>query len=216
MTQAYAPTQLTTLTRHRERGGYDRDAVHAVLDEALHCDVAFIRDGRPVCLPTMHARNGETLYIHGSTGGRFALLDSEPICITVTLLDALVLARSWFSHSVANRCVVAHGDARLVTDPEERLAAMRALIEKMYPGRSQESRPPTAKEHAATAVVALDLKAVSLKSRGDEVADDASDLASPFWAGTVPISVQRGPARTAPDIPAGVALPSGLDCGGVG
>lgn len=216
MTQVYAPSDLTTLTRHRERGGYDRAAVHAVLDEALHCDVAFIRDGRPVCLPTMHARNGETIYVHGSTGGRFALLDGEPICITVTLLDALVLARSWFNHSVGHRSVVAHGTARIVTDQEERLAAMRALIEKMYPGRSAESRPPTAREHAATAVVALDLEAVSLKSRGDLVVDEEADLDSPFWAGTVPIATQRGPARTAPGVPAGVQLPSALDCGGVG
>jgi hypothetical protein len=216
MTQVYAPSDLTTLTRHRERGGYDRAAVHAVLDEALHCDVAFIRDGRPVCLPTMHARNGETIYVHGSTGGRFALLDGEPICITVTLLDALVLARSWFNHSVGHRSVVAHGTARIVTDQEERLAAMRALIEKMYPGRSAESRPPTAREHAATAVVALDLEAVSLKSRGDEVSDEDADLDGPFWAGSVPMTLQRGPVRTAPGIPPGVRVPSALDCGGIG
>jgi hypothetical protein len=216
MTQVYAPSDLTTLTRHRERAGYDRAAVHAVLDEALHCDVAFIRDGRPVCLPTMHARNGETVYIHGSTGGRFALLDGEPICVTVTLLDALVLARSWFNHSVGHRSVVAHGTARIVTDPDERLAAMRALIEKMYPGRSADSRPPTAKEHAATAVTALDLEAVSLKSRGDEVLDEDADLDGPFWAGSVPMTLQRGPVRTAPDVPQGVQVPSALECGGLG
>jgi nitroimidazol reductase NimA-like FMN-containing flavoprotein (pyridoxamine 5'-phosphate oxidase superfamily) len=216
MTQAYAPTDLTTLTRHRERGGYDRVAVHAVLDEALHCDVAFIRDGRPVCLPTMHARDGETIYVHGSTGGRFALLDGEPICVTVTLLDSLVLARSWFNHSVGHRSVVAHGTARAVTDPDERLAAMRALIEKMYPGRSAESRPPSAKEHAATAVIALDLETVSLKSRGGEVCDEDFDLDGPFWAGTVPIGLQRGTVSSAPDVPAGVAVPSALECGGIG
>jgi hypothetical protein len=164
----------------------------------------------------MHARSGETIYVHGSTGGRFALLDGEPICITVTLLDALVLARSWFSHSVAHRSVVAHGTARRVTDPQERLAAMRALIEKMYPGRSGESRPPTAREHAATAVIALDLEAVSLKSRGDEVVDEGADLDGPFWAGSVPITLRRGAVRTAPDIPAGVPVPDALDCDGLG
>lgn len=216
MTQVYAPTPLTTLTRHRERGAYDREAVHAVLDEALYCDVAFVRDGRPVCLPTMHARSGETIYVHGSTGGRFALLDGEPICITVTLLDALVLARSWFSHSVAHRSVVAHGNSRLVTDSDERQAAMRALVERMYPGRSDESRAPTAKEHAATAVVALDLGAVSLKCRGDEVGDDEADLEGPYWAGSVPITSQRGLPRTAPGVPAGAKVPAALDCGGAG
>lgn len=216
MTQVYAPSDLTTPTRHRERVGYDKAAVHAVLDEALHCDVAFIRDGRPVCLPTMHARNGESIYVHGSSGGRFALLDGEPICITVTLLDSLVLARSWFSHSVGHRSVVAHGTARVVRDPEERLAAMRALIEKMYPGRAEDSRPPNAKEHAATAVVALELEAVSFKRRGDEVGDEESDLTGPYWAGTIPLTLQRGTVRTAPDVPAGVKMPKGLECGGLG
>jgi nitroimidazol reductase NimA-like FMN-containing flavoprotein (pyridoxamine 5'-phosphate oxidase superfamily) len=216
MTQVYASSDLTTPTRLRERVGYDKAAVHAVLDEALHCDVAFIRDGRPVCLPTMHAREGETIYVHGSSGGRFALLDGEPICITVTLLDSLVLARSWFHHSVGHRSVVAHGTARVVHDPEERLTAMRALIEKMYPGRAEDSRPPTAKEHAATAVIALELDAVSLKRRGGEVADDESDLAGPHWAGTIPVTLHRGTALTAPDVPLGVKTPKALECGSVG
>jgi uncharacterized protein len=216
MTQVYAAGELSTPTRYRGRAGYDKAAVHDVLDQALHCHVAFIRDGRPVSLPTMHARGGETLYIHGSTGGRFALLDGEPICITVTLLDALVLARSWMNHSVGYRSVVAHGGARIVRDPEERLAAMRALIDKMYPGRSAESRPPTAKEDAATAIVALDLEAVSLKSRGNDVADDESDLDGPHWAGTIPLTTGRELPRTAPDVPQGIAIPAALMCSGVG
>jgi nitroimidazol reductase NimA-like FMN-containing flavoprotein (pyridoxamine 5'-phosphate oxidase superfamily) len=216
MTQVYAAGELSTPTRYRERAGYDKAAVHDVLDQALHCHVAFIRDSRPVSLPTMHARGGETLYIHGSTGGRFALLDGEPICITVTLIDALVLARSWMHHSVGYRSVVAHGGARIVRDPEERLAAMRALIDKMYPGRSAESRPPTAKEDAATAIVALDLEAVSLKSRGDDVADDESDLDGPHWAGTIPLTTSRELPRTAPDVPQGIAIPAALACSGVG
>ena len=216
MTQVYAAGELSTPTRYRDRAGYDKAAVHGVLDQALHCNVAFIRDGRPVSLPTMHARGGETLYIHGSTGGRFALLDGEPICITVTLLDALVLARSWMHHSVGYRSVVAHGGARIVRDPEERLAAMRALIDKMYPGRSAESRPPTAKEDAATAIVALDLETVSLKSRGDQVADDESDLDGPHWAGTIPLTTTRELPRTAPDVPPGISMPTALMCSGVG
>jgi uncharacterized protein len=216
MTQVYAVGELSTPTRYRDRAGYDKAAVHGVLDQALHCNVAFIRDGRPVSLPTMHARGGETLYIHGSTGGRFALLDGEPICITVTLLDALVLARSWMHHSVGYRSVVAHGGARLVRDPEERLAAMRSLIDKMYPGRSAESRPPTAKEDAATTIVALDLEAVSLKSRGDQVADDESDLDGPHWAGTIPLTTSRELPRTAPDVPPSISMPAALVCSGVG
>lgn len=216
MTQVYAATELSTPTRYRSRTTYDREAVHAVLDESLHCDVAFIRDGRPVSLPTMLARVGETIYVHGSSGGRFALLDGEPICITVTILDALVLARSWMNHSVGYRSVVAHGEARIVRDAEERLAAMRGLIDKMHPGRSDLSRPPTAKEDAATAIVALELDAVSLKTRGDHVADDESDLSGPYWAGTIPLSTQRGPIRPAPDLAGGISLPAALDCGGLG
>lgn len=216
MTQAYARTALTVPTRYRDRAAYDEAAVHAVLDEALHCDVAFIRDGRPVSLPTMHARLGRTVYVHGSTGGRFALLEGDPICVTVTLLDSLVLARSWFNHSVGYRCVVAHGDARLVHDPRERLSAMRALIDKMYPGRSAESRPPTAREDAATAVVALELEAVSLKSRGGQVADDEADLDGPHWAGTVPLTLHRGPARAGADLRPSVRTPAALECDGAG
>jgi hypothetical protein len=216
MTQVYAANELSTPTRYRDRASYDTAAVHAVLDEALNCHVAFVRDGRPVSLPTMHAREGGTIYVHGSTGGRFALLDGEPICVTVTLIDALVLARSWMHHSVGYRSVVAHGQARVVRDPAERLAAMRALIEKMHPGRSDESRPPTAKEDAATAIIALKLEAVSLKSRADHVADDDSDLDGPFWAGTIPVSVQRGPVRPAPDLAQGIPIPTALDCNGIG
>jgi nitroimidazol reductase NimA-like FMN-containing flavoprotein (pyridoxamine 5'-phosphate oxidase superfamily) len=216
MTQVYAPTALTTPSRYRDRTVYDEAAVHAVLDEALHCNVAFVRDGLPVSLPTMLARDGDTVYVHGSTGGRFALLDGEPICVTATLLDALVLARSWFHHSVGFRSVVAHGTARVVADPEERLRGMRALIEKMYPGRSDESRPPTAKEDAATAIVALRLEAVSLKSRGDQVADDEEDLAGPHWAGTIPVSLHRGPARNSPDLDPQVPVPAAVGCGGIG
>ncbi|HET9173611.1 MAG TPA: pyridoxamine 5'-phosphate oxidase family protein [Actinospica sp.] len=216
MTQVYAATELSTPTRYRERAAYDAAAIHAVLDEALQCNVAFIRDGRPVSLPTMLARVGDTVYVHGSTGGRFALLDGEPICITVTLLDALVLARSWMHHSVGYRSVVAHGEARVVRDPEERHAAMWALIEKMHPGRADMTRPPTAKENAATAIIALKLDAVSLKSRGDHVADEESDISGPYWAGTVPLTTRRGPIRPSPDLAPGIALPAALECEGVG
>jgi uncharacterized protein len=216
MTQVYAASHLSTPTRYRDRTAYDKAAVHDVLDEALHCTVAFVRDGRPVTLPTMHARDGETIYVHGSTGGRFALLTGEPICVTVTLLDALVLARSWVNHSVGYRSVVAHGAARIVRDPEERFAAMRALIDKMYPGRSADSRPPTPKEDAATAIVALDLETVSLKRRGDQVADEESDLEGPYWAGTIPLTTRREQPSTAPDVPRDIAIPTALECSGIG
>lgn len=213
---AFSPTELTTPTRYPSRAGYRKQDVFDVLDEALHCTVSFVRDGRPASLPTMHARSGETIYVHGSTGSRFALQDGEQACISVTLVDGLVLARSWFHHSVAYRSVVAHGNARLVLDPEERLSAMRALIDKMYPGRSAESRPPTRKEDAATAILAVELDEVSLKSRGGQVADDAEDLDGPHWAGTIPVSVLRGTPIPAEDLPAGFERPAPLECTGRG
>ena len=211
VTPLYAPTELTVPRRYRDRAAYEKQAVHAVLDEALHCTIAFLRDGRPMNLPTLHARVGDTLSVHGSTGGRFALLDGEPISISVTLLDALVLARSWMHHSLGYRSVVAIGAARVVQDEEERYAAMAALMDKLYLGRTADSRPPTAKELAATAIVALDLEAVSLKQRGDHVVDDEADLeGSPYWAGSVAVRTVRGEAVPAPDLDPAIPLPAGL------
>jgi nitroimidazol reductase NimA-like FMN-containing flavoprotein (pyridoxamine 5'-phosphate oxidase superfamily) len=204
---AYDKTPRTTATRYQNRVGYDRAAVHAVLDEALVCHLAFVHDGAPVALPTVHARLGDRLYVHGSTGGSFARLDGEPVGVTVTLVDALVLARSWFHHSVAFRSVVVHGTARIVSDPAERLNAMRALIDHIAPGRTAESREPTRKELAQTAILALDLEQVSLKARGDEVADDAEDLALPYWAGAIPLAVTAGAAKPSPNLLDGVTAP---------
>src|SRR5256885_12446810 len=164
---AYGQTPRTTATRYQSRLTYDRAAVHAVLDEALVCHLGFVLDGAPVVLPTVHARLGDRLYVHGSSGGRFASLDGQPVGVTVTLFDALILARSWFHHSVAYRSVVVHGTARVVADPAERLEAMRALIDHIAPGRPADSREPTRKELASTAILAVELEQVSLKVRGD-------------------------------------------------
>jgi nitroimidazol reductase NimA-like FMN-containing flavoprotein (pyridoxamine 5'-phosphate oxidase superfamily) len=210
VTPSYAPTELTVPTRYRDRAVYEKEAVHAVLDEAMHCTVAFLRDGRPMSLPTLHVRVGETIYVHGSTGSRFALLDAEPISVSVTLLDALVLARSWFHHSLGFRSVVAVGEARVVRDERERYTAMAALVDKLYPGRTADARPPTPKELAATAIVALELEAVSLKLRGDHVADDEADLDGPYWAGSVALRTVRGEAVAAPDLDPAIPLPAGL------
>ena len=204
---AYEQTARTSATRYQNRVGYDRGAVHAVLDEALVCHLAYVLDGAPVALPTVHARLGDRLYVHGSTGGRFARLDGEQVGVTVTLLDALVLARSWFHHSVGFRSVVIHGTARVVADPGERLEAMRALIEHIAPGRTAESREPTRKELAQTAILALDLEQVSLKARGDQVADDEADLELPYWAGSIPLALTAGVAKPSPDLLEGIAPP---------
>lgn len=204
---AYEQTPRTTATRYQSRVGYDRAAVHAVLDEALVCHLAFEVDGGPVALPTVHARLGDRLYIHGSSGGRFARLDGRRVGVTVTLFDALVLGRSWMHHSMAFRSVVVHGTARVVADPAERLAAMRALIDHIAPGRTAESREPTRKELAQTAILAVDLEEVSLKSRDDNVADDPDDLGLPYWAGSIPLAVTAGAAKPAPDLLEGIVPP---------
>jgi len=182
--------------------------VHAVLDEALVCHLAFVRDGAPVVLPTVHARLGDRLYVHGSSGGRFASLDGQPIGVTVTLLDAVVLGRSWMHHSAAYRSVVIHGTARVVTDPEERLNAMRTLIEHIAPGRSADSREPTRKELAQTVIVGVDLDQASLKARGDHAADDEVDLDGPYWAGAIPLTLTAGAPKPNHDLRDGLEPPA--------
>ncbi|MEV1330481.1 bifunctional pyridoxamine 5'-phosphate oxidase family protein/GNAT family N-acetyltransferase [Micromonospora costi] len=202
----YPPTARTTATRSRDRMSYDRAAVHAVLDEAYHCTLGFTRDGEPRVLPTLHIRVGDTLYLHGSTGSRPLLAargDGLPVCVAVTLLDGLVYGRSQFHHSANYRSVVAHGTAHLVTDEREKADVLTALVEKVGPGRSADSRPPNRRELAETAMLALPLREVSLRVRAGGVRDDEADLALPHWAGVVPLRLT--PGRPEPD--AGVTVP---------
>ncbi|MFK0172880.1 pyridoxamine 5'-phosphate oxidase family protein [Streptomyces sp. NPDC090306] len=199
---AYTPTDRTVPTRSAERASYDKDVVHAILDEGRLCHLGFVRDGAPVVLPTLYARVGERLYVHGSTGSRplRAANTTDPglaVCLTVTHVDGLVLARSAFHHSMNYRSVVVHGTARPVTDPEEKRAALDALVDQVVPGRSADSRPANAKELAATAVLAVDLAEVSAKIRTGGVKDEPEDLALPHWAGVVPL--QQGYLTPLPD-----------------
>jgi nitroimidazol reductase NimA-like FMN-containing flavoprotein (pyridoxamine 5'-phosphate oxidase superfamily) len=191
----YAPTVRSTPTRHRERASYDRAAVHAVLDEAYICHVGYALDGAPAVLPNIHARVDDVLYLHGSTGMRLAQAARTtpvPVCVTVTLLDGLVLARSWFHHSMNYRSVVVRGEATLVTDDAERHRAFEAIVNHVVPGRAAESRPPDAKERAATAILRVPLVEVSLKHRAGGVNDEEEDLMLPHWAGVVPLSTVAG------------------------
>ncbi|PZF99430.1 bifunctional pyridoxamine 5'-phosphate oxidase family protein/GNAT family N-acetyltransferase [Micromonospora deserti] len=202
----YAPTGRTTATRTRDRMSYDRAAVHAVLDEAYHCALGFTVAGEPRVLPTLHVRVGDTLYLHGSTGSRPLLAarrDGLPVCVAVTLLDALVYARSQFHHSANYRSVVAHGTAHLVTDEREKAEVLTALVEKVGTGRSADSRPPNRRELAETAVLALPLREVSLRARTGAVREEEADLDLPHWAGVVPLRLTVGPPQ--PD--AGVRVP---------
>ncbi|MFJ6216911.1 pyridoxamine 5'-phosphate oxidase family protein [Streptomyces sp. NPDC092296] len=191
----YPQTPRTTPTRYRDRATWEREAVHAILDEGYLCHLGFVVDGAPVVLPTIYARVGDRLYVHGSTGSRplrAAADPGMPVCVTVTLVDGLVLTRSAFNHSINFRSVVAHGTAHRVTDPAELAVALDALVDQVVPGRSADCRPADAKELAATAVVRLDLDEVSAKVRADDADDEPADLALPHWAGVVPVRTVRG------------------------
>src|ERR671934_333094 len=171
----YRPTERTTVRRLPERAAYDRQTVHAILDEGFVCHVAFAIDGQPYALPTGYARVGEMLYLHGSSGSRLGLRPGLDVCVTVTLLDGVVLARAAFHHSFQYRSVVALGRTRLVTDPEEKDAALRAFVEHVVPGRSADVRPGSRKELRATVVLALALDEVSAKVRTGPVKDEEQD-----------------------------------------
>ena len=214
MTDVYTPTPRTTALRYRERMSYDRDAAHAILDEAYDCSVAFVAGGDPRVLPTLHVRVGETVYVHGSSGGRMGLSARDgglPVCLSVTLLDGIVYARSQFHHSANYRSVVAHGIARRVTDEAEKRTAMTALVDKVGAGRSAETRPPTRKELAETSLLALDLTDVSVRCRAAGVSEDEADLTLDAWAGVVPI--QRVAGTPEPDAGVGAAPPGYLSPG---
>ncbi|MFJ8685159.1 GNAT family N-acetyltransferase [Micromonospora wenchangensis] len=212
----YAPTARTTASRSRDRMSYDRAAAHAVLDEAYHCVLGFVVDGEPRLLPTLHVRVGDTLYLHGSTGSRPLLAARGdaglPVCVTVTLLDGLVYGRSQFHHSANYRSVVVHGTAHLVTSEDDKRTVLTALVEKSAAGRAADSRPPSRRELAETAVLALPLREVSVRARTGGVRDDPADLDLPYWAGVVPLRQVAGP----PEPDAGVTAPPPAYLSGTG
>ncbi|WP_328697553.1 pyridoxamine 5'-phosphate oxidase family protein [Streptomyces sp. NBC_00342] len=212
---AYEPTGRTVPTRSRERAAYDREQIHSILDEAYVCHLGFVRDGAPVVLPTLFGRIGERLYVHGSTGSRplrtaGGSSDGLAVCLTVTHVDGLVLARSAFHHSLNYRSVVVHGTAHAVTDPEERRTALDAIVEQVVPGRSRDSRPANEKELAATAVLRLDLREVSAKVRTGGPNDEPEDLALPHWTGVVPLTHGFAAPVPAVDLDPAIAVPDYL------
>jgi uncharacterized protein len=198
----FEQTARTTATRSRGRMSYERATAHAILDEAYHCHLGFTAvdpdtgAAEPRVLPTLHVRVGDMLYLHGSTGSRPLLAarsaEGLPVCVTVTHLDGLVLGRSQFHHSANYRSAIAHGRATLVTDENEKRRAMTALVDKVASGRAGDTRPPTRRELAETAVLALPLTEVSVKARTGGVIDDDEDYALPYWAGVVPLRLAPG------------------------
>jgi uncharacterized protein len=202
-------TERTTLHRLRERGRTDRADLYAVLDAGLICHLGMVIDGAPVVLPTGYGRIGDTLYLHGSSGNRGLLAaDGQQVCVTVTLLDGLVCARAIFHHSMNYRSAVVLGQGRLLTDEDERLAALRAVTEQLTPGRWDHTRPPTRKEMAATAVIALSLAEASVKVRTGPPSDDEEDYASDLWAGVIPAALVFGQPEPDPRLDPGIGVPA--------
>jgi nitroimidazol reductase NimA-like FMN-containing flavoprotein (pyridoxamine 5'-phosphate oxidase superfamily) len=202
----FAPTSRTRVKRLPKRGVYEKAAVHAILDEGFVCHVGFSVDGQTYVIPTGYVRVGDRVYIHGSPASRMldALNQELDICLTVTLLDGLVLARSAFHHSMNYRSVVILGKAHIVTDPAEKMDALHAFVDHVVPGRWNEVRQPTSKELQSTFVLALPLDEVSAKVRTGPPIDDEEDYTLPIWAGVVPLRTTPGEPIADPRIVPGL------------
>ena len=189
MPETFSPTERTRVVREPHRGSFDRDTIYKILDEGFVCHVGFTLEGQPYVIPTMFARVGEAIYFHGSAASRMlrGVSGGLAVCVTVTLIDGLILARSVFNHSMNYRSVVALGKATLVDEAEEKLAVLRAFTEKILPGRWNDARQPNEKELKATSILRLPLSEVSAKMRTGDVQDDEEDYALPVWAGVLPI-----------------------------
>jgi uncharacterized protein len=194
MPEPFPVSDRTRVVREANRAVYDREAIFDILDEGFVCHVGFAAEGQPFVIPTMFARVGDFIYFHGSAASRMlrGLSVGLPVCITVTLADGLVLARSVFNHSMNYRSVVALGHATVIDDPVEKLRALRAMTEKLIPGRWNDARQPNEKELKATSILKLPLTEVSAKVRTGDVEDDADDYALSVWAGVIPLRLVPG------------------------
>jgi uncharacterized protein len=211
MTDRFTATAKTRVRRLPKRGHYDRATVHAVLDAGVVCHVGYAIDGQPYVTPTSYWRNEDRLYWHGSSASRMLrhLKQGVPVCVTVTHIDGFVLARSGFHHSVNYRSVMALGTAQLVPD-EAKLAVLEDFVERLFPGRWPELRPPTRQEIKATTVLWMDLDEVSAKIRTGPPIDDEEDYALPVWAGVLPLVTSAGRPEPDPRLAPGIAPPAYL------
>lgn len=194
MSEPHSPTPRTRVVREAHRGVYDRETVYRILDEGFLCHVGFVTDGQPFVIPTSYGRKDASLFIHGSAASRMLrnMKDGVPVCVTVTLLEGLVLARSIFNHSMNYRSVVVLGKATLVDDPQEKLEALRLLSEHIIPGRWDDSRQPNAIELKQTSVLRLPIEEFSAKVRLGPAIDDEEDYSFPTWAGVIPLEMTAG------------------------
>jgi nitroimidazol reductase NimA-like FMN-containing flavoprotein (pyridoxamine 5'-phosphate oxidase superfamily) len=202
-------TERTRVRRRSGRGSYDPAVVHAILDEALVCHVGFAIEGQPYVIPTIHARVGDRLYFHGAVANRMlgALRDGLPACVTATLVDGIVLARSAMHHSLNYRSVVVLGNATPVTDRDEARAVLEALVERVRRGRAARCRPPNDAELSATSILGLTIEEASAKIRKGPPVDDAADYALPYWAGVIPLRTVQGEPEPDPLLSSDIALP---------
>ncbi len=209
MSENQMPTHRTRVIREPERGAYDRETVYQILDEGFLCHVGFVIDGQPFVIPTSYGRNDSNLYIHGSAASRMLrqMKNDVPVCVTVTLLDGLVLARSVFNHSMNYRSVVVLGKATLVDDPAEKVVALQVLAEHIIPGRWDDARQPNERELKATSVLRVPIKEFSSKVRTGPPIDDEEDYSFPTWAGVIPLEMRIANAINDPRLDAARAVP---------
>jgi nitroimidazol reductase NimA-like FMN-containing flavoprotein (pyridoxamine 5'-phosphate oxidase superfamily) len=203
------PTPRTRVVREPDRGVYDRETAYRILDEGFLCHVGFAVDGQPFVIPTSYGRKDSDLYIHGSAASRMLrqIKQGVPVCVTITLLDGLVLARSVFNHSMNYRSVVILGKATLVDDPDEKLEALRVLAEHIIPGRWDDARRPNERELKATSVLRLPIEEFSAKVRTGPPIDDEEDYSFPTWAGVIPLEMRTGSAINDPRLDPAPAVP---------
>jgi nitroimidazol reductase NimA-like FMN-containing flavoprotein (pyridoxamine 5'-phosphate oxidase superfamily) len=206
---ATPPSERTRVRRLPERGFYDRATIDAILDEALICHLAYVLDGQPRVIPTIHARAGDTLYVHGSNASRTlrTVKDGAPVAIEVTLLDGLVLARSAFHHSMNYRSVVVYGSARPVTDPDEKWEAQRSLVDHVARGRADDARMPNQRELDQTTILAVPLDEASAKVRTGPPKDEEDDYELQVWAGVLPLRTVPGEPEPDPRLGPDVSVP---------
>lgn len=203
------PTERTRVRRLPERGRYDRPTIDAILDEALICHVGFVHDGHPFVIPTIHARVDDTLYLHGSPASRMLRsIRNQPICVTITILDGLVLARSHFHSSMNYRAVVVLGVGREVTEAGEKTAAFEAVVEHVARGRWDKARRPDERELKATSIIAVGIDEASAKVRTGDPQDDEADLELDIWAGVIPVTTEFGTPVDDSLLRPGIAVPT--------
>jgi nitroimidazol reductase NimA-like FMN-containing flavoprotein (pyridoxamine 5'-phosphate oxidase superfamily) len=201
-------SERATVRRLPERGEYDREMIDQILDEALICHLAFTTDQGPFAIPTIHARRGDVLYLHGSPASRMLRTTvGQQACVTATIVDGIVAARSAFHHSLNYRSAMVFGVPRVVEDSEERTAAFAAITNHVIPGRWDEARQPNEKENKATNLLALDIVEASAKVRTGPPGDDVDDMSLGIWAGVIPLAVQAGEPIPAPDLESGIGIP---------